>query len=160
MEQKSWKERLNNQEFMSGLIILIMFALIKLLSMRLPAKVSAYPIFMSNVAFVIAILFFVRCCVRMARGTISQKKMFVGDMEGRMKYWLTLVFLVLYAVLFKRLGFVISSFLFMMVFTTLFGPKEKQWGVNLAVSAGFTAVIFIAFKIILGIPLPTLFIGR
>ena len=112
MEKQSWMDRLNNQEFLSGVIALVIFGLIKILSMRLPAKVSGYPIVMSNVAFVLAVIFFLRCVYRLVKGTLAPKKMFTGDTKGYARYWLTLVLLVVYVAAFSTVGFVVSTFLF------------------------------------------------
>ena len=154
MDQNSSLDKFNNQELISGIAALIIFGFIKIMSMRLPAKVSGYPIAMSNVAFVLAIIFFIRCVVRFVRGTGNKKKMFSGDTAGYAKYWLTLVLLVIYAIAFKRLGFGVSSFIFILAFSTAFAQKRNMV-LNLLVSVGFTAVIYVAFKIILGIPLPS-----
>ena len=72
------------------------------------------------------------------------------------RYVLAVVLLVGYAVCFQLAGCILSSFLFMLIFSQLFGQKNLRLG--LLVSAGFTASIYLGFGVFLGVPLPTLFL--
>lgn len=150
-------EKLNNQEFFGGAVMLVMFLAIKILSMQLPSKVSAYPIFMSNVGLVLAVLLFARCLYRLWKGKLAPKKAFKKDDGTRVKYFLSILLLIVYAILFKLLGCIISSLIFMFVFSQLFGQKRNILQ-GAIVSVVFTAVIYLGFGVFLGVPLPTLFL--
>jgi len=80
------------------------------------------------------------------------------------KHFEHLAFLVvsvaIYLFLFEVIGFIIDTFVFLIVFVLYFNRapfKEKIKGAVLF-SAGFTAFLFIAFRVCLKILLPTLFI--
>lgn len=160
MKKQTLWEKVNNQEFMGGVIAFIMFGAIKLLSMRLPTKVSTYPIAMSNVGFALACLLLARCVFRLCRGTLAPKKMFESTKDTSVRFVMTLILLVIYAVCFSLLGVIFSTFLFVFIFSQLFGEKKgsKVMLYHLGVAAGVTAVIYIVFSTLLGIPLPTLFL--
>lgn len=155
-EGKNIWERLNNQEFLGGAVMLVIFLAIKALSMQLPGKVSAYPIFMSNVGLILSVLLFARCLYRLCKGTLNPKPAFQRD-DTLLRYVLAVILLVGYAVCFQLAGCILSSFLFMLIFSRLFGQK-KNLKLGLLVSAGFTAIIYLGFGVFLGVPLPTLFL--
>ncbi|MCI8423784.1 MAG: tripartite tricarboxylate transporter TctB family protein [Lawsonibacter sp.] len=156
-EEKTVWKRLNNQEFLGGAVMLGIFLGVKALSMRLPGKVSAYPIFMSNVGLLLAVLLFARCLFRLCKGTLNPRPAFQRDDGTMVRYTLSVILLVAYAVLFQLAGCILSSFVFMLSFSQLFGQK-RNWKLGLLVSAGFTAVIYLGFGVFLGVPLPTLFL--
>ncbi len=156
-EGKTIWERLNNQEFLGGAVMLVIFLAIKALSMQLPGKVSAYPIFMSNVGLILSVLLFARCLYRLCKGTLNPKPAFQRDDGTLVRYVLAVVLLVGYTVCFQLAGCILSSFLFMLIFSQLFGQK-KNLRLGLLVSAGFTASIYLGFGVFLGVPLPTLFL--
>ena len=156
-EGKTIWERLNNQEFLGGAVMLVIFLAIKALSMQLPSKVSAYPIFMSNVGLILSVLLFARCLYRLCKGTLNPQPAFQRDDGTLVRYVLAVVLLVGYAACFQLAGCILSSFLFMLIFSQLFGQK-KNLRLGLLVSAGFTASIYLGFGVFLGVPLPTLFL--
>lgn len=158
MKYQSFWEKINNQELFGGVVTFLLFGGIKILSMRLPAKVSTYPIAMSNVSFALAVLLLLRCLYRLWKGTLAPKKMFETTKDTSVRFILTLLLLVGYAILFNLIGVILSTFLFVFIFAQLFGEKKGKAVVlyHLGISAGVTAVIFIVFSVFLGIPLPTL----
>jgi putative tricarboxylic transport membrane protein len=60
---------------------------------------------------------------------------------------------VAYALLFERLGYVLSTFLFLESILLLFNGWKK-WKMTLIVSLGFSIGVYILFSNFLGIPLP------
>lgn len=156
-EEKTIWERLNNQEFLGGAVMLVIFLAIKALSMQLPSKVSAYPIFMGNVGLGLSVLLFARCLYRLRKGTLAPKPAFQRDGDTLVRHVLAVVLLVSYAICFQLAGCILSSFLFMLIFSQLFGQK-RNLKLGLLVSAGFAAVIYLGFGVFLGVPLPTLFL--
>ena len=157
-ENRIW-DRLNNRELCGSVISFVMFGVIKLLSMRLPSKVSAYPVMMSNVAFVMALVLVVRSLYRLKKGTLQPEKMFQTDAGGgkRIRALLTILLLIGYAIAFGTLGVILSTLIFVFIFVRLFGTK-KNLKTEIAAAAGVTAVIYLVFAVFLGIPLPTLFL--
>lgn len=59
---------------------------------------------------------------------------------------------IIYALLFERIGYVLSTILFMGAI--LFVVNQKQWKTNLIVSITFSLVIYTVFSKFLGISLP------
>ncbi len=62
---------------------------------------------------------------------------------------------ILYALLFNRTGFVISTIIFLEIMLTLFNGK-KNWKTNTIVAVSFSLIIYIAFSKFLGITLPVM----
>lgn len=157
-EMKLW-DKLNNREFCGSAVALVLFGIIKILSMRLPGKVSAYPIMMSNVAVAMALLLFARSLYRLWKGTLQPAKMFAdnADAKSRLQAVLTILLLIGYAVAFGTLGVILSSLIFVFLFVLLFGEKKSVKTAVLS-AVGVTAVIYLVFAVFLGIPLPTLFL--
>ena len=70
--------------------------------------------------------------------------------------------IVVYIFLFPRIGFPIATTAFLFAFSTIFDPrpmKEKIVG-NILFSVLFMAVLYLIFKVLLGIMLPSLIIGK
>lgn len=65
----------------------------------------------------------------------------------------TSVISILYAILFDRIGYVLSTTLFMGAILFVVNGY-KQWKINLLVSFGFSLIIYLAFSKLLGIILP------
>jgi len=62
---------------------------------------------------------------------------------------------ILYAILFNRLGYVLSTIVFLEIILLLFNGKEK-WKINTMVSVCFSIFIYIVFSKFLGITLPVM----
>ncbi len=76
----------------------------------------------------------------------------------RLRVAATVVGLVLYAVVFERLGFLIASAAFMALLLLLYG--ERRWLVVLAVAVGAAGATYAVFAWWLGVPLPPGLLGR
>jgi putative tricarboxylic transport membrane protein len=64
-------------------------------------------------------------------------------------------FCLLYAFLFERAGYVLSTFLFLEATLLLFNGRRK-WKMTLVVSIGFSVGVYVLFSRVLGIPLPAM----
>lgn len=71
---------------------------------------------------------------------------------GRRRITATLVGLVLYALAFERLGFLVASAAFVAFLLLLYG--ERRWLVILAVAVGAAGATYVVFARWLGVPLP------
>lgn len=76
----------------------------------------------------------------------------------RLRIAATVIGLVLYAVVFERLGFLIASAAFMALLLLLYG--ERRWLVVLAVAVGAAGATYAVFAWWLGVPLPPGLLGR
>jgi len=59
----------------------------------------------------------------------------------------------LYAIIYNKLGYVISTFIFLELILALFNGKEK-WKVNTIVSLAFSIVVYLIFTKLFGVMLP------
>jgi len=87
--------------------------------------------------------------LRAARGRAAQAPAGAG---GRLRIGATLVGLVLYALVFERLGFLISSSAFVALLLVFYG--ERRWPVVLVVAVGAAVATYAVFARWLGVPLP------
>ena len=72
---------------------------------------------------------------------------------GFRKILLTCLFSVIYAMLFDKIGYVISTVIFLELELVLFNGR-KNWKVNTAVALLFSLFIYIVFSKLLGVYLP------
>lgn len=71
-------------------------------------------------------------------------------------FFLTLGMLIIYPFLLSNLGFIVATFIFIVVLAYCLSDKEKFSLTSiLLVSTGITAIIFLVFKIFIKIPFPT-----
>jgi putative tricarboxylic transport membrane protein len=87
--------------------------------------------------------------LRPARGRAAEAPAGAG---GRLRIAATLAGLVLYALVFERLGFLISSSAFVALLLVFYG--ERRWPVVLAVAVGAAVATYAVFARWLGVPLP------
>jgi putative tricarboxylic transport membrane protein len=89
-----------------------------------------------------------------ARGFFSSRQEPTPDLSrsGTFRVGLSAILLIVYAILFPRLGFVVTSGLFVGIYAFLFGSRSI---VKIAISmAAVPAVIWLFFEILFRIPLP------
>lgn len=60
---------------------------------------------------------------------------------------------ILYGLIFRRLGYVISTIIFLEIILLLFNGKEK-WKTNTIVAVSFSILIYVVFSMFLGVTLP------
>ncbi len=87
--------------------------------------------------------------LRPSRGRAAKEPAGAG---GRLRIAATLAGLVLYALVFERLGFLISSSAFVVLLLVFYG--ERRWPVVLAVAVGAAVATYAVFARWLGVPLP------
>lgn len=80
-----------------------------------------------------------------------------AGLEGRLRIAATLAGLLLYAVVFERLGFLVSTAAFVALLLVLYG--ERRWPVVLAVAVGAAGATYAVFARWLGVPLPPGILG-
>ena len=92
--------------------------------------------------------------LRPARGRAAEAPAGAG---GRLRIGATLVGLVLYALAFERLGFLVSTAMFVALLLVFYG--ERRWPVVLAVAVGAAGATYAVFARWLGVPLPPGILG-
>lgn len=74
------------------------------------------------------------------------------DRGGRVRVWGTVLALVVYALAFERLGYVLATAAFLTII--LLGYGERRWAVVAAVAVGATGLAYAVFATWLRVPLP------
>ena len=92
--------------------------------------------------------------LRPARGRAAEAPAGAG---GRLRIGATLAGLVLYALGFERLGFLVSTAMFVALLLVFYG--ERRWPVVLAVAVGAAGATYAVFARWLGVPLPPGILG-
>lgn len=80
-----------------------------------------------------------------------------AGLAGLLRIAATLVSLVLYALVFERLGFLVSTSMFVALLLVLYG--ERRWLVVIAVAVGAAGATYAVFARWLGVPLPPGILG-
>lgn len=87
--------------------------------------------------------------------TLMQKESKVNFKNiNKRKVIVVFIALVLYVALFKLIGYVLSTFFLCAYVITTLGYKNYK--LTMLISVGVTLVVFVLFKIVLGVPLPLL----
>ena len=153
------------KDCISGVIWVVVFAAILLLSQTLNARVRTYPTIITAVGLTFSVLFLSITLVKLTRARKAaapaaeapqdeaQKK------EAQKVFWkrkvLPWVLLIAFLVCFRYIGFTISCFLFVLCFSHIMST-EPNWKVEVLVALGFTAIMYLTFVVFLGIKLPAL----
>ena len=138
-----------------GVIYLVMSLLLPRASIGNAMDPLYFPMGLGVLLILIGLLLFLKSDRTVI--TLAIASMFVKsdkDREVSRMVFLTCVTAVLYGLLFEHLGFVISTFGFMM--SVLLITNGKKYLVNTLVAGIFSISIFALFNYALGIPLPGL----
>lgn len=150
------------KDCLSGVIWVLAFAAILLLSRSLNERIRTYPTIITAVGLVFSVLFLCMSLVKLNRSkkaaaeeTEAQaaekadRKIFI---KRKVLPW---VLLIAFILCFRYIGFTISCFLFVLCFSHIMST-EPNWKVEILVALGFTAVMYLTFVVFLGIKLPAL----
>lgn len=91
------------------------------------------------------------------RPSPGRRREALTDPGARHRIAATMIILVLYALVFERLGFLISSASFVALLMVFYG--ERRWPVILAVALGAALATYAVFARWLGVPLPPGILG-
>lgn len=146
-----------NMTLLSGVISLAIGIIMTWMSMMLPAAslgmANAPKVFPAG----LGILMIGFSLLLIAKESIRIKK--TGDTAKekanpyRMHIILTCLVSILYALLFKKIGYVLSTFLFLELELWLFNGR-RNWKINSLVAIAFSLGIYIIFSKLLGVYLP------
>ena len=129
------------KDCLSGVIWVLAFAAILLLSRSLNERIRTYPTIITAVGLVFSVLFLCMSLVKLNRS----KKAAAEETEAQAAEKADR----------KVIGFTISCFLFVLCFSHIMST-EPNWKVEILVALGFTAVMYLTFVVFLGIKLPAL----
>jgi putative tricarboxylic transport membrane protein len=137
-----------------GSILLLALALGALIeSMKLPfGSVSApaagfFPLVLSVLLALTSLLGFIGA-LRGSEASLIEERSLIWK-----KILLTLGALVVFALAFERVGYLVATFLFIIFLLRL--VERKSWGLALAVSVSAAVISYVIFGLLLGTPLPS-----
>ena len=141
-----WKERLAA----IGCFALFCFAFI--ISRSYPDIPKILPSAVTVCGMGLAVALFIRTFL--SKYEDDGKKMDADQKAGVIKVGLAIVFLIAYILLLSVIGFYVTSFIFMMVFSYVIdNVKHKLW-LYPVVAAGLLLVVWAIFGLFLKVPLP------
>lgn len=150
------------KDCLSGVIWVLAFAAILLLSRSLNERIRAYPTILTAVGLVFSVLFLCMSLVKLNRSkkaAAEETKAQAAEKADRKVFLkrkvLPWVLLIAFILCFRYIGFTISCFLFVLCFSHIMST-EPNWKVEILVALGFTAVMYLTFVVFLGIKLPAL----
>ncbi len=136
-----------------GIIYTTATALLPDASVGRPFEPKIFPLMLGVLLIILSLSLLIKELI-----SLREKKS-SGDAEpfyrepGFKKILLTCGFSVMYALLFDRLGYVLSTILFLELELMLFNSL-KNWKINTIVSVVFSLFIYIVFSKVLGVYLP------
>lgn len=154
------------KDCISGVIWAVVFATILLLSRGLNERIRTYPTIITAVGLTFSVLFLIMSLVKYAKvkkdappatetQSLSEAEKKTAQKIFLKRKVLPWVLLIAFLVCFRYIGFTISCFLFVLVFSHIMST-EPNWKVEVLVALGFTAVMYLTFVVFLGIKLPAL----
>lgn len=141
---------MKKEDLLLGYILLAICGAFYFMISRLPSKATLYPIFVTSVLLFLTLIHLVITYSKKEdeessafKGLEIKQLLFVLGTSG------------LYVVAINLAGYITSTILYILV--TLFGLNVNKKSSTL-ISVGFAACIYVLFKILLKVPLPTGFI--
>ena len=147
-----------NMTLISGVVSLVIGTVVTWMTLNLPKASIGIPNAPKVFPGGLGILMILFSLILIVRELLRLKKSSGADGESSrnpylMKIVFTCVFGVVYAVLFKIIGYVLSTFLFLSAELWLFNGGDK-WKVNTIVAVSFSLFIYLLFSKALGVYLP------
>lgn len=137
-----------------GLIALIMSYVLPAAAIGNPDAPKMFPMGLSLLLMVLGIIMIVQSYIN--RSNKSNEHIDIREMiqnETNRMIGFTCLNCVLYALIYNRAGYLISTIVFMSIMLLLFNGK-KNWKTNTIVSVLFSVFIYITFTKFLGVVLP------
>jgi putative tricarboxylic transport membrane protein len=138
-----------------GLVYILAAYLVPRATIGKPLGPSKFPFLLGGILVALGILLFLKSDMSNTKEALNQlKKMSEKEKSNSKLIALTCMFCVIYALIFDKIGFVISTFFFLQ--GMLYLTNKKQIIKNSIVSICFSIGIYILFSKFLGIILPTI----
>ncbi len=139
--------------FVLGLVYTVSTALLPEAAVGRPFEPKIFPFMLGGLMLVMSLALMIREIKALKGNEEIQEHLPFYKEAGFKKIALTCVFSVLYALLFDKVGYVISTIIFLELELILFNGV-KNWKINTAVSLAFSLFIYIVFSKLLGVYLP------
>jgi len=144
---------------LSGGALLALFTYAFITAMGFPQKSAYFPLIISVLGMVLSIILIIRGYVQGKRGTATTGEKL--SLKARKMILFMSIAIILYAVAISELGFCVSTFLFLVVASWVLYPgkisreNSKPAILIIAVSLVVTILVFVVFKMLLYVPLPS-----
>jgi putative tricarboxylic transport membrane protein len=143
----------------SGILLLTLFLAALCMALQFPKKSAYFPVIVCSLGVLLSAILIIRAFVQ----SINSKKDDAGKLSSRAKKMIALMSLliVLYAVGMQVLGFCVSTFAFMLTASYMLYPgkigkgNKKTTIIILASSIIVTVIVYVIFKTLLYVPLPS-----
>lgn len=158
---KKLSKKINANESLMGLVVAIVGAVYMVLTLMLkdarvgsdPMAPKYFPLMISAMFIVLGLFFFLKTGPTHVKESVGNIKKAIGEEPDIYKtIALTSINAVVYGLLFKKIGYVLSTVLFLEVM--LYLTRGKKWIPNTIVSVVFSVVIYVVFSKLLGVILP------
>lgn len=150
-----------NFDFLTGAIAIVLGIIYGILAYTLkrspmgnPMSPSIFPLILAAAMVIFGIILILKSNLEMTKAAFRNIKSSTtaNDILSRKMILMTVIASVVYALIFNKLGYVLSTFLFMMVVLTF--TNGKKWVKNAIVAAIFSVVVYYIFFYLLHISLP------
>lgn len=150
----------NANDSLLGLIIFIIGSIYLVLTLQLKEASIGNPVEPKYFPFIISVLLIVLGVYFLLKTGISQLKVSVQNIKDALNLegdiYLTIAITsincIVYALLFKKIGYILSTFVFLEVM--LYLTRKEKWVSNIIVSTLFSIIIYFVFSKLLGVVLP------
>lgn len=157
---KDQTKNVNANEALMGLVVAIVGGIYLVLTLQIkdaavgnPMEPKFFPFMISALFIVLGIYFLLKTGLAHIRTSVENLKKVIGEEPEIYKMiGLTAINCILYGLLFKRLGYVLSTVIFLEVM--LFLTRGKKWIPNTIISAIFSVAVYFVFSKLLGVTLP------
>ncbi len=117
---------------------------------KLPPKAQIYPIFVTSLLFLLTITHMI---ITIAKEKSNEKSPFHSIERRQLSF--VVITSGIYIALISLLGYVTSTIIYLVIVLLGFNTSKKM---SLIITIGFSAFIYVLFKILLKVPLPTGFL--
>lgn len=157
---KDQSKKVNANEALMGLIVLIIGVVYLIMTLQMreaavgnPLEPKYFPLMISGLFIVLGLFFFLKTGPGHLKTSISNIRNAVSkDPDVYKMILLTSINAIAYGIFYKRLGYVVSTFLFLEVM--LYLTRGKKWLSNSIISVVFSVIVYFLFSKLLGVMLP------
>jgi len=117
-----------------------------------PSAAMYYPLLIGFALLILSIFYLFNEIVLSKKAEFDNYEVF-KDKQLSIQFLIVLAFCLIYSVLFERVGFLISTLLFLLALLFLVNGR-RQWITNIVISVAFAFITWYSFAELLGVSLP------
>ena len=145
---------MTRKNIVSGLVFVILFISVLVLSRSLPEQTKYYPTLIGYIGLFLSVLLTVTNVVKLTKDKSDKEKLVNIKVEQLVRIMIMTGLLIVYILVINKIGYIVTTIVFMFGITYILGNLKKPVK-SLIISCVFSITLYVLFEIIMNVSLPS-----